>query len=465
MNAVFASVQFERRGVPVRGERVRDALEVGQGEDGVRTVGDLAAVDDVTRSQREGIEHELRVDALRAHHLDLAEGHRRTTGPRRRIAPGEELRLGQRVALEPGPLLEGRGAPLGDRVHDAVERGRADLAHLDHDLDVVRPQGLELLAFVGSDQHVERAGHQRQGRAQFVGGRNRVRNGHGDHDVRAGLPGDVHRDVACQATIAEDAPPDGHRREGAGHGHARAHRQREVPVAQHDHLAVLHVRRHGAERDRQLVEVGEAATARDEVLDRQVDVLRVDEAARRHHSSVADAELQAVAVGVAGELAAHRHLAAQSAPGDRVLPGDRPDRLLEFPRVHARGEGAADQRAHAGADDAVDRDPQLLEHAEHPDVRGALGAAATEREPDSGPSADRRCCCCHRIPGAGEHIRLRPGRRRQQGSGGGDRQQSGGTSLDRQHDVYSCATGGSSRRAMLPQAPRGGPGCNSAGAN
>ena len=54
---------------------------------------------------------------------------------------------------------------------------------------------------------------------------------------------------------------------------------------------------------------------------------------------------------------------------------------LHFALDH--GMRAADQRAHAGADDAIDRNAQFVEHVQDADVRRALRAAAAEHEADA----------------------------------------------------------------------------------
>ncbi len=157
------------------------------------------------------------------------------------------------------------------------------------------------------------------------------------------------------------------------------------PLDEHHHLAALHVGRDGPERDRQLVEVRDVAAAGDEVLDGEVDVLGAEEPARRGERAVAHAELEAVGVGAAGELAAHRDLVAQPAAGDRLLPRNGADGFFDLACRAARGEGAPDQGTHARADDAVDRDVQFFERGEHADVGRALGAAAAEHQPDARP--------------------------------------------------------------------------------
>ena len=57
---------------------------------------------------------------------------------------------------------------------------------------------------------------------------------------------------------------------------------------------------------------------------------------------------------------------------------------------HARGIEPADDGAHAGARDGVDRDAQLLERLQHADVREPARAAAGQHEPDARPRGRRR---------------------------------------------------------------------------
>ena len=130
---------------------------------------------------------------------------------------------------------------------------------------------------------------------------------------------------------------------------------------------------------------------------RLLDVLRVYEAAGRREPAVAKAELEAIAVDVTCELPAHRLVPALALEADRLLEGNPADRGVDLGSGQSRCVGAAHQRAHARADDAVDRDAQLLEHRQHADVRGALGAAAAQRQTDAW-ACGRRC-------GRGRHPR------------------------------------------------------------
>ena len=77
---------------------------------------------------------------------------------------------------------------------------------------------------------------------------------------------------------------------------------------------------------------------------------------------------------------------------DDRLPVDTFDEFIDLARGHAGRIAAADQRAHAGAGDAIDRDPHFLQDLEHPHVCPAAGTAAGERETDSGPMGGRAGC-------------------------------------------------------------------------
>ncbi len=144
--------------------------------------------------------------------------------------------------------------------------------------------------------------------------------------------------------------------------------------------------------------------------------------------AVAEAELQAVAVDVAGQLAAHRLVLALALEGDRPLKGDAADGLLDLGRGLPGSVRPADQRTHARADDAVDRDAQLLEHRQHADVRRALGAAAAEHQTDARPrlrcaaaaACARRRCRRDRRSERREHLRDERGREPRTGVPAGD---------------------------------------------
>ena len=139
-----------------------------------------------------------------------------------------------------------------------------------------------------------------------------------------------------------------------------------------------------------------------------------EHALRQREPAVLHAELgreqRLVVVGLApdGDLLARRPVAEDLVPVG--LEDDAPPALAGDA---ARGEGAADDRAHAGAGDAVHRHAQLLQHLEHADVRDAARAAARQREADArgrgGWLGDRsrvgRLCKHGRRQGRHEYVR------------------------------------------------------------
>ena len=172
------------------------------------------------------------------------------------------------------------------------------------------------------------------------------------------------------------------RREGARNGHARAHGGREVAALEHHHLAAEHVGRDGAVGDRQLVEIRLRARVRDVAAQQVLDVARVDDASRQHDPLVPQAQLDVVAVGHPSALLLDRLQVAPANAADDRLPVDADHELLESCGRDAGRIAAADERAHAGARDAVDGDVHFLEHLEDADVGAALGAAAGQHQAD-----------------------------------------------------------------------------------
>jgi hypothetical protein len=66
--------------------------------------------------------------------------------------------------------------------------------------------------------------------------------------------------------------------------------------------------------------------------------------------------------------------------GEHALPARVAQRLLDAIRADTGSPRAADDRAHAGTHDAVDRHAQLLQHAQHADVCRAARTAAAQYE-------------------------------------------------------------------------------------
>ncbi len=100
-------------------------------------------------------------------------------------------------------------------------------------------------------------------------------------------------------------------------------------------------------------------------------------------AAVAEPELER-GVGFRGEpLLLDRLERPTARAADHLFPFDAADELLDLRGGLARRVTAADERAHAGAGDAVDRHVKLLEDLQHADMGAALGAAAGQHQADA----------------------------------------------------------------------------------
>ena len=98
---------------------------------------------------------------------------------------------------------------------------------------------------------------------------------------------------------------------------------------------------------------------------------------------LAESELELEQRAVVVLFLTERDVAAGRVVVERLLPVDGVELLAHLLRGHARGVHPADDRAHAGADDEVDGDPQLLHHLDHTDMGRTAGAAPGEHQPDA----------------------------------------------------------------------------------
>lgn len=142
-----------------------------------------------------------------------------------------------------------------------------------------------------------------------------------------------------------------------------------MATAKHHLLVIGDIGGHGAERNRQAVEIADVAATYQQALEQQCQVLALDHAQRQAEAAVitkAQALLdQEVAVIL---LAAKRHVGARWVIGKHLPPIHGQRHLLEFGDAVARGVQAADHRAHAGAGNGVDAHALLFQRLEHPDM-------------------------------------------------------------------------------------------------
>ncbi len=157
-------------------------------------------------------------------------------------------------------------------------------------------------------------------------------------------------------------------------------------MIEHYRLAVLDVRGDGPIGNRQLVEVAHGAHVEREAAQGLSELLTLDESLGQDELAVLEPERKAHEERLIVLLAPEGHFLPGGAIGERVLPVDRAERLFDLARGQARGVQAADNGAHAGAGDGVDRHAQLLEHLQHADVSSATRAAAAQHQADARPT-------------------------------------------------------------------------------
>jgi hypothetical protein len=160
-------------------------------------------------------------------------------------------------------------------------------------------------------------------------------------------------------------------------------------VVEDDHLAGHDVGRDRPKRHRQVVEALDVDDAQRQRLEREVELLAGNQAARQAQLAVREPELERRQVGEVVDLAAERQLPARRTVLEHLGPVGRDQHLFDLGGRHPGRVEAAGDRPRAGAGNAVDRDSQLLERLEHPDVRGAERPAARQHEGDPWPAGDR----------------------------------------------------------------------------
>src|SRR5262249_24683097 len=131
---------------------------------------------------------------------------------------------------------------------------------------------------------------------------------------------------------------------------------------------------------RQVVEVVHVEVRAGETGEQQLDVLAVVQPGRRGEAAL-QSELEPRWIGAGIGFAAD---VLESEPGgtEQLIPVRGLAEGRRLGRIHAGGEGAAHESAHAGSGREIDRNAVLLEPADDANVSDAAGAAAAERDAD-----------------------------------------------------------------------------------
>ena len=302
-------------------------------------------------------------------------GRARLRGPgqaERRIAAGVHAHAGQ------APLQGGRGAVAGvDQLFGAAEIGGAVAAQGRLYQQVLGAQGGQLGLGIASGHHgsglIEHIDH----RQQFVARLQRRADIHHDEAIDTHVAGDVHGNVVDHAAIDQQAALDLHRREHRRDRHAGADGLGQMAAAEYHLLVVGDIGGHGAEGNRQVVEVARIADVHQQPFQQEREVLALDHAERQAQATVVtEAQFlldQEVAVIL---LAAKGNVLARRVVGQHLLPIQRQCQFLQLGHAVARCVEPANHRAHAGASHCVDVHAVLFQRLEHADVsQSACGSS------------------------------------------------------------------------------------------
>ncbi len=94
-----------------------------------------------------------------------------------------------------------------------------------------------------------------------------------DDDIGIHIQNSLYGNVFHHASVRQHASIDLDWSEYTGDGHGGAHRLSKRAVAQHDAFAVEHVSRYAAERNRQVIKIGNAGFRKSDAIQQQSDAL------------------------------------------------------------------------------------------------------------------------------------------------------------------------------------------------
>ena len=338
------------------------------------------------------------------------------------LGPGERR---QPAGGSPGGGLAGRdglGCAGGQR--GGVQPGKIGL-----DQHVARPQFGQRALRVLLGEQVDHLLRHAQRAAELADVVHRRADVHHDQHLGAQRARQVHRDVAHQPAVDQEAPLMRQRREQARHRQRRAQRHGQRRLVQLDQFAGAQVGRHRPEGDPQAAGRALRKAGRDQLLERPLQRVAAHRRGRPDQATArAEPELQPRRLLVLGFAHAEVAVPARRPVGEHGRPVGAGGEALELGGRAPRRVGAADHRAHAGAHHDVDRHAQLLQHAQHADVREAPRPATRQHQPNARAPGGRRRIgrSGTRALGRGRRrqrsVGLRPGRRGRERAGRQQRQ-------------------------------------------
>jgi hypothetical protein len=194
----------------------------------------------------------------------------------------------------------------------------------------------------------------------------------GHHPVGAHGPGDIGRHVVHGATVHQHLTVEVDGRKDQGEGHGGAHRRGQRAAVEHHRGGTDEVDGDGAKWCWEVVEPRQVVVGGRDPVEKQLDLLAVVERGRWGDTRAPQAELDSrrkgARIGLAPDV-----LEREVGRAEQFVPVDRSQKRVQLVRVHARGERAANQAAHAGACRNIDGNAMLLEPANHAHVPRGRG--------------------------------------------------------------------------------------------
>ena len=276
------------------------------------------------------------------------------------------------------------GGADGDGVNDQFKIGGTDGIQRRRNQDVGFFQRLQRYPHILLGENVEHLqGHAENG-LQFVALQQGRADIDRDDDIRAHLPHDIHRQIARQPAVEKYLVADLVGRDRARHRHRGAHRIAEPAAIEHHHAPGLRIGGDRAKRDRQFVEHHLARGVAREQGKQAVEFLSGDGARRQAQTAVLHADFKFEQTRQVFLLAQEAAVGPGAGVGEQIVPVRVGKPLFKLATRGAGGIGRADECAHTGAGDIVDRDVQFLKDLDHTHMGRATRAAAGQHQADFG---------------------------------------------------------------------------------
>ena len=293
----------------------------------------------------------------------------------RLFQPQLALQGHQLIPLRAGDLLA-----AGYQRVDGVPRETGRRIRRDIRLDVNIDQFLVVIIFLNAqkrDKLVNNAGDRLQ---TFLVLQIRLHINPNYH-IRPHSPSHVDREVVRDSPVHQHHAPLAHRGEHPRDSHAGPQAERQIALVKNDILAIDQVARHAGERNGKGGKIKGVVITDSKVREKIIYVLTADEPRRKGNSAFFP-DGHGKEVFFRGFLFRKRQIIAIHLVAQKEGPILTPHQRVHRTSIITNGVQTAHDGPHAGAHDAIDGYPGLLQNFQHSDMRHTLGPTATQNQPD-----------------------------------------------------------------------------------